>query len=234
MRQAIKPALGALLALLALAALTSTASAATCKKGALEAEHKVLCVEGKQIGSVGEKVNTTAGFTKKAGAAAVIADAQLGWSVSCASVRTFSGTEPFIRSGGSGEVSLEGLELQFSECKTFVEGFEKPECEASGSTQTLAGLLANPEAVTLAQSGSEVFGSLIINGGGCLVTGSYTLKGAEVCSLKQPEIEAVAKELVCEPKNSKLKIFGSPATLKLEGSIALAGASKGKKFSITK
>jgi hypothetical protein len=55
------------------------------------------------------------------------------------------------------------------------------------------------------------------------------------CKVLQGE-KSVAKELVCEPKNSKLTFSGGSgaATLELEGGLALAGTSKGKKYSITK
>jgi hypothetical protein len=236
MRHTIKPLLGALLALLALAALTSApASAATCKKGESEAEHKTLCVEGKQVGSVEKKVTTPAAFTQKTGTTAVLRVPSEEWSVSCARVK--SSTSPEIKSGGSGEVTLENLRLSFSECKVLLGEKVDAECRVEGfGTYTLSGSLRLPESISLAAS-TESFGELEISGCNAL-SGDIPIKGSQGCSLKQAEAEAVAKELVCEPKNSELK-FGeswgsSSVTLKLEGNLELAGTSKGKKFSINK
>jgi hypothetical protein len=235
MRHTIKPLLAALLALLALAALTSTAaSAATCKKGEeKEAEHKTLCIEGKQVGSVGSKVTTTAAFTLKTGTTAVLNVPSQEWSVVCTRVSTY--TSPAIKSGGSGEVTLEELGLRLGECKVLIGEKEEPKCRAESLyTEALSGSLALPESVKLAGS-SESFGGLDISG--CILSGDIPIKGSQGCSLKQPEVEAVAKELVCEPKNSRLAFgggYGGPPTLKLEGNLELAGTSKGKKFSITK
>jgi hypothetical protein len=237
MRHTIKPLLCALLALLALAALTTTAaSAATCKKGEeKEAEHKTLCIEGKQVGSLGKEVTTAAAFTLKTGTTAVLNVPAQNWSVVCARVETY--TSPVIKSGGSGQVTLEELGLRFSECKVLLGEKEEPACSAENlNTYALAGSLALPESVTLATN-TEAFGELDIV---CAVLGGASdipIKGYQGCSLKQPEVEAVAKELLCEPTNSHLKFhagYGGPPTLKLEGNLALAGTSKGKKFSINK
>jgi hypothetical protein len=234
MRHIIKPLIGALLALLALTALTSTASAATCKKGISEAEHKTLCVEGKQVGTVGSKVTTEAAFTQKTGTTAVLNDAGGGWSVVCAHVKT-SGA-PAIKSGGEWEVKIENLTFSFSECKAKIGEREEPECEVvSLASHTLSGSLASPETITLAGF-TESFGALNI-GGSCILNADYTIKGTQGCSLKQAEVEAVAKEFICEPKNSHMNFtegFGGPVTLKIEGNLELAGTSKGKKYSITK
>jgi hypothetical protein len=233
MRHTIKPLLAALLALLALAALTSTASAATCKKGVSEAEHKVLCIEGKQVGSVGSKVTTTATFTQKTGTTAVLNVPSGGWSVVCSHVET-SGA-PAIKSGGSGEVTLENSALSFSECTAMIGEKEQPKCVVQALyTYSLSGLLALPESINLVGSG-ESFGELDISG--CVLSGDIPIKGTQGCSLKQAEVEASAKELVCEAKNSHLTFgggYGGPPTLKLEGNLELGGTSKGKKYSITK
>jgi hypothetical protein len=234
MRHTIKPLLVALLALLALAALTSTsASAATCKKGALEAEHKTLCVEGKQVGSSTENVTTEVAFKQKTGTSAVIEVPLAGWSVVCTEVATYLRSS--IVSGGSGQVRLENLGLNLAKCKAFIGEREEPECEVKGlGTFGLTSSLANPENIELTTS-SGSFGTLVING--CALSGNIPVKGSQGCSLKQPEVEAIAKELVCEPKNSKLTFGGGylgPPKLKLEGNLELAGTAKGKKFSITK
>jgi hypothetical protein len=234
MRHTIKPLLTTLLALLALAALTSTASAATCKKGTLEAEHKVLCVEGKQVGSTESKVTTSIKFKQKAGASVVLNVPAQNWSVSCSSVETFG--SPVIKSGGSGQVTLEALGFRISECKVTQGGKEQPKCVAEGfGTYALSGSIALPESISLGGS-TESFGSIEL-GGSCPVSGIIPIKGTQGCSLKQAEVEAVAKELVCEAKNSHLTFgggYGGPPTLALEGSLELAGTSKGEKYSITK
>jgi hypothetical protein len=234
MRYTIKPLLSALLALAALAALASTpASAATCKKGEAEAEHKVLCVEGKQVGRTGEVITTQASLTQKAGTSAVINVAAQNWSVSCAHVK--SSAEFAIASGGSGYVKAEKLGLTLSECKVLLGEKEEPKCSVTlAATKPLTGSLALPESIELAPV-VGAFGELDITG--CTVNGNYTINGWQGCSLKQAEVEAVTKELVCEAKNSHLTFAGGnggPPTLKLEGSLELAGTSKGKKFSITK
>lgn len=235
MRHTVKPLLGALLALLALAALTSTAaSAATCKKGESEAEHKTLCVEGKQVGSIENKITTTATFTQKTGTTAVLNVPAQNWSVACTRVK--ASQAPAVKSGGSSQVTLENLGLSFSECKVTLNGKEEPKCvEPNLYADPLSGSLASPESVSLTGA-TESFGELDISGG-CVLSADYPIKGTQGCSLKQPEVEAIAKELVCEPKSSHLTFgggFGSPPTLKVEGSLELTGTSKGKKFSITK
>jgi hypothetical protein len=235
MRHTIKPLLAALLALLALGALTSTAaSAATCKKGISEAEHKVLCIEGKQVGTVESKVTTTAAFTQKTGTTAVLNNVTGGWSVVCAHVKTSE--VPAIKSGGTGEVKIENLTFSFTECKAMIGEREEAECQPIVlATHMLSGSLALPESITLAGF-TESFGALNIQGG-CILNADITIKGSQGCSLKQAEVEAIAKEFICEPKNSHLSFsegWGSPDTLKLEGNLELAGTSKGKKYSITK
>jgi hypothetical protein len=234
MRYTIKPLLGALLALIALAALTSvSASAATCKKGESEAEHKVLCVEGKQVGSVGSKVTTTATVTKKTGTTVVLTVPAQEWSVVCNSVSVYG--SPAIKSGGTGEVTLAELGLHFGECKVLLGEKEEPKCRVEGfGTNALSGSLALPESISLAGS-TESFGELDI--AGCILSGDIPIKGSQGCSLKQAEVEAIAKELVCEAKSSSLRFgagFGGSVRLKLEGNLELTGTSKGKKFSITK
>jgi hypothetical protein len=236
MRQTIKVSLGALLALLALSALASaSASAATCKKGSLEAEHKTLCVEGQQVGSPSKTVLTTSTFKLKTGASVVFESLEQGWGATCSSLRTREG---FIESGGEGNVKLTKLAFSFEGCKVTVGGGEVAECEVvSFTTNPLASSLALPEKVAL-RSGltNEAFMELEIRGG-CPEAGNYPIYGSQPCTLKQPEVEAVAKELVCEAKTSKLELRhgqGGAATLKLEGNVELIGTSKGKKFSITK
>jgi hypothetical protein len=235
MRHTIKPLLAALLALLALAALTSTAaSAATCKKGTSEAEHKTLCVEGKQIGSSEKQVTTAVKLTLKAGTTAVLSVPSQEWSVSCARLSTSE--SPAIKSGGAGEVELQDLVLTFNECTVKLRSTELPQCSGAAlGTSPLSSSIATPESVSLAGS-TEAFGTLDVTGP-CEINADYPIKGTQGCTLKQAEVEAVTKELVCESKSSHLSFgggYGGPPKLQLEANLSLEGAYKGEKYSINK
>jgi hypothetical protein len=233
MKHSIRTALTALLPLLALTALASTpASAATCKKGELEAEHKTLCVEGQQVGAPGKTALTPVKFALKSGTTAVLNVPGQEWSVTCSVVRSTG--EPFIESYGANSATLTGFKLLYEECKGPTIGGQK--CLVTLlSTRSLKSPLLAPANYKL-ESGlvGEEFLEFEIKG--CPLSALYVVYGSQECTLKQAEVEAVAKELVCETSGSKLELRhgqGGAVTLSLTGNLELAGASKGKKFSIT-
>ncbi|HEV7528398.1 MAG TPA: hypothetical protein VGO29_05845 [Solirubrobacteraceae bacterium] len=233
MRHTIKAALGALLALLALSALATTvsASAATCQKEGREAEHKTLCVEGKQVGSPTKAAHTFAKWALKPGTSAVISVPE--WSVTCTSVK--AAQEPEIESGGEWAVRLTGLQLKFSECAVAPSSF-KCKVPLPFSTYQLAGSLVPTGAFLLGSGRSnQEFLEFEING--CVLSGIYWVYGTQECAFKQAEVEAVTKELACETSGSKLELRhgqGGAVRLALTGNVELTGESKGKKYSITK
>ena len=93
---------------------------------------------------VEETVTTNTEFTLKTGTSAVISNTSQEWSVTCAGMTT-SGV-PTIKSGSSGNVTLENLVLRFSECKVISEGREVPKCTVENAgTNGLSGSLALPE-----------------------------------------------------------------------------------------
>jgi hypothetical protein len=230
MRVKIAPLMGVLLGVLALSGVTTASASAACRHGEAPAEHHTLCIEGQQAGSSASPSTTSFTVVQKTGSSQVFSDPSGGWTVTCSTLRA---GEPTIESGGAGSVKAK-LKLTLGGCTVQIGGHQEPSCTIGEiNTDRLAGTLGSPvENLKLAPNTGEEFMEFTI--GRCVLAETYWVYGSEECVVKQAETETATKELLCEAAKSKLELRhgeGGAVTLALDGTVELAGTSKGKKYS---
>jgi hypothetical protein len=172
-------------------------------------------IEGKQVT---EATNTegTSGLsllTGKVGGAEV--------KLECAK-DTFTGT---VEAAGKSTATLllkECAETKPASCKVpaTIEGKLKDK---------LIGSLA-PEDEFEATKAEGTIAEIAVSGAGCAITGTYALKGTQVCELPKVEEELTEHEIVCKKTGSKLKLGSETASF---SSTEKAKLTSGKKWDAT-
>jgi hypothetical protein len=209
----------ALVAVFAVSLVASaSASAETCKSEGIQ----VLCIEGKAAPAGSYPLT----FTQKTGTEPVFNQPSLGFKVICPTVKD----ESYIVSPA---VHLKS-EFAFEKCTAKVGG-ETCKISPLFKTEILTGHFGYPlEKLTLAsEEEGEHFTTFSVSHCPATVTGIWSISGTQNCTLKQASTETTSKELDCEASGSLLKDGNLTIELgPLDGTLALSGESKGKKFSI--
>jgi hypothetical protein len=232
MRVKIAPLAGVLVGMLALSGVTTASASAACMHGGAPAEHHTLCIEGQQAGSASSPSTTSFSVVQKTGSSQVFNNPSGAWSVTCTTLQALEHT---IESGGANSVKAK-LWLNLNGCTVQVGGHQQPSCSVEEIyTSREAGAFGSPiENLKLTPSTGEQFMEISITGGSCALAQTYWVYGSQECTVKQAETETATKELLCEAAKSSLTLRhgqGGAVTLALDGTVELAGTSKGKKFS---
>jgi hypothetical protein len=239
MRLMNKTTLGVLLAVLALSAVASaSASAEACTKKA-GSKNYFVCIAGAKLGSPTVRASAPFGGHLRLGTTARVSiDYTSPIRVTCSAVSAENG---LAQSGGGSTAQLAGFALAFSGCKVKLEEGESGElCHTEGfrwggGTGLTGSFGPSAETITLT-TGTHYLGALTLLGSSCYlaVQGEYPFKGKAECTLKEAEVEAIKKTIVCteEKTEAGIETRNLHAGLKLEEEVELTEAHKGQKFSV--
>jgi hypothetical protein len=228
------PVLLALTAVILMSAIgTESASAAACTKKA-GATHDYVCINGtRETGRLGSESEAQS-ETVKSGLVAgshVSVEWKLGGAVINLTCEAMNG-QGTLTSGGNPMVQLSAPAIEFTKCaetgkenRCTVERFVLPLTGHTGGSKSEPGLVQD---VLFVGANS---GELILQSGTktCYEAGRHEFSSEIPCTIKEVEVEQVAKELACK---GILVTREEHISVGFEAAMSLSGKNLGKKFSI--